>query len=206
MTTASLLLLASASPRRSALLTQIGVPHEIVPTTVDETVRPGEPPEALVLRLARAKALAGVTAGVMAEARAGAAGRPALGADTVVALGEHIFGKPRDAADAAAILGALSGRAHRVCSGVALAHGGRVATRLSETVVHFRALTRAEIDDYWASGEPQDKAGAYAVQGRAAVFIARIEGSYSGVMGLPVFETAELLAEAGLLPAAGARR
>jgi septum formation protein len=195
MTTSPLLLLASASPRRSALLTQIGVAHEIVPTTVDESVRPGEPPEALVLRLARAKAVAGAVGG-----------RPALGADTVVALGEHLFGKPRDAADAAAILGALSGRAHRVCSGVALAHGGRVATRLSETVVHFRALTRAEIDDYWASGEPQDKAGAYAVQGRAAVFIARIEGSYSGVMGLPVFETAELLAEAGLLPAAGAPR
>jgi septum formation protein len=195
MTTSPLLLLASASPRRSALLTQIGVAHEIVPTTVDESVRPGEPPEALVLRLARAKAVAGAVGG-----------RPALGADTVVALGEHLFGKPRDAADAAAILGALSGRAHRVCSGVALAHGGRVATRLSETVVHFRALTRAEIDDYSASGEPQDKAGAYAVQGRAAVFIARIEGSYSGVMGLPVFETAELLAEAGLLPAAGAPR
>jgi septum formation protein len=195
MTTAPLLLLASASPRRSALLTQIGVPHEIVPTTVDETVRPGEPPAALVLRLARAKALAGV-----------AGDRPALGADTVVALGDHLFGKPRDAADAAAILGALSGRAHRVYSGVALAHGGRTATRLSETVVHFRALARAEIDDYWASGEPRDKAGAYAVQGRAAVFISRIEGSYSGVMGLPVFETAELLAEAGLLPAAGARR
>lgn len=188
-----LLVLASASPRRSALLHQIGVPHEIVPAHVDETARPGEAPDELVVRLACDKALAG-TAG----------GRPALGADTIVVLDGEVFGKPRDRADAARMLRALSGRAHRVLSAVALARAGHVDSRLSESRVHFRELTHAEIDAYWDSGEPRDKAGAYAVQGRAAIFISRIEGSYSGIMGLPLFETALLLDAAGLLPAFGA--
>lgn len=191
------LLLASASPRRSELLRQIGVPHVIAAAEVDETPAPGEPPRELALRLARAKAEAGA---------AGAApGQATLGADTVVALDGRLFGKPRDAADARTMLEALSGRAHEVWSGVALAHGGGVQVRASGTVVRFRELSRAEIDAYWASGEPRGKAGAYAVQGRAAVFIEHLAGSYSGVMGLPLYETAELLRAAGLLPPPGAR-
>ena len=185
-----LLLLASASPRRSALLTQIGRAHAIAATDVDERALPGEPPAALVVRLACAKA------------RAGATGRPdaraVLGADTVVALDDRVFGKPRDADDGAAMLRALSARTHTVWSGVAVAHGGDIEHRLCESQVRFRALSDAEIAAYWASGEPRDKAGAYAVQGLAAAFITRLEGSYSGVMGLPLYETSELLARVGL--------
>lgn len=184
------LLLASASPRRSALLAQIGVDHEAAPAEVDETPLPGEAPDALALRLARAKAEA------VAARREG---RAVLAADTVVTLDGTILGKPADARDAARMLGALSGRAHEVHTGVALAAGGAVHTRLSTSTVRFRPLAADEIDAYWATGEPRDKAGAYAIQGYAAVFISRLEGSYSGVMGLPLFETAELLSAAGLL-------
>ena len=189
------LLLASASARRSALLTQLGIPHEIVAADIDETPLDGESPEVLVVRLARLKAARG------ARLHGDTTGRAVLGADTVVVVDGRILGKPRDAAEAAAMLGLLSGRAHRVLSGVALAAGGAVQTRLSESTVVFRALSAREIAAYWASGEPHDKAGGYAVQGLAARFICRLEGSYSGVMGLPLYETAELLAAAGLLPA-----
>jgi septum formation protein len=188
------LLLASASPRRSALLAQIGVPHDTAPADVDETPLAGEAPETLVLRLARLKALA---------AAAAAPARPVLAADTVVTLDGAILGKPADAADAARMLGALSGRTHSVHTGIALARGGELQTRLSTSVVEFRTLAREEIDAYWATGEPRDKAGAYAIQGLAAVFISRVAGSYSGVMGLPLFETAELLSGAGLLSLPG---
>lgn len=192
----SLLRLASASPRRSALLTQLGVAHEIVAAAVDETALPDERPEALVVRLARLKAERGGAGGA----------RPALGADTIVCIDEHVLGKPRDADEAAAMLRLLSGRDHRVLSGVALCAGGTVRTALSVSTVRFRALGETEIADYWASGEPRDKAGAYAIQGLAARFIERLEGSYSGVMGLPLFETAMLLDAARLLPLLGARR
>ena len=191
-----LLRLASASPRRSALLTQLGVAHEIVAADVDETPLAAERPEALVVRLARLKA-----------ERGGAdSARPSLGADTVVCIDERVLGKPRDADEAAAMLRMLSGRDHRVLSGVALFAGGAVRTALSESTVRFRELTAAEIADYWASGEPRDKAGAYAIQGLAARFIERLEGSYSGVMGLPLYETARLLDAARLLPPLGARQ
>lgn len=192
----TLLRLASASPRRSALLTQLGVAHEIVGADVDETALPAERPEALVVRLARLKAERGGEGGT----------RPSLGADTIVCIDKRVLGKPRDADEAAAMLRMLSGRDHRVLSGVALLAGGTVRTALSASTVRFRALTAAEIADYWASGEPRDKAGAYAIQGLAARFIERLEGSYSGVMGLPLFETARLLDAARLLPPLGARQ
>ncbi|HMA12695.1 MAG TPA: Maf family protein [Steroidobacteraceae bacterium] len=187
------LVLASASPRRRELLTQIGVPHEVLAVDIDESARPGEAPAGLALRLAREKAIAG---------RAGAAGlRPVLGADTIVVLEGEVFGKPRDAADARRMLMALSGRTHQVMSAVALAlpgTAGAVHDALSVTEVEMRPMTQAEIDAYWASGEPAGKAGAYAIQGLGAVFIRHIRGSYSGVMGLPLYETASLLQAAGL--------
>jgi septum formation protein len=186
------LCLASASPRRSALLTQIGVPHRIFAAQIDEAVLAGETPRQYVARVAAAKARA-----IAADA-AGSGGLPVLGADTAVILGERILGKPESAPEAREMLAALAGRTHEVLSAVALCDGPSLRSRISYTRVTLRALSAREIDDYWASGEPRDKAGGYAIQGLAAVFIERIEGSYSGVMGLPLFETAALLAEAGV--------
>jgi len=186
-----LILLASASPRRSALLTQIGVPHAVRPVDIDETVRPGEAPAEYVYRLARAKA-------ETLWDRLGPAERlPVLGADTTVALGNDILGKPASSAELLKMLRRLSGQTHQVYTGVALRSDRGTSLRLSVSDVTFRALNDIEIIAYWESGEPADKAGGYAVQGRAAVFIERIHGSYSGVVGLPVFETAQLLAEIG---------
>ena len=181
--------LASASPRRSQLLRQIGVAHEVRPVHLDESRLAGEPPRDYVLRLAREKARAGVAL---------QSAVPVLGADTTVALGDEIFAKPQDQEDAVRMLVALSGRTHDVLTAVALANDGRLETAISETRVTFRAITDAEYREYWASGEPVDRAGAYAIQGFAAVFIARLEGSYTGVMGLPLFETAALLDAAGV--------
>ena len=156
---------------------------------LDESRRAGESPRDYVLRLAREKASAGA---------ATSNDLPVLAADTTVAIGEEIFGKPRDETDAVRMLAALSGRSHSVLTAVALANEGRIETAISETRVTFRALGEAECRNYWASGEPVDKAGAYAIQGFGAVFIARLEGSYSGVMGLPLCETAALLDAAGV--------
>lgn len=181
--------LASASARRSDLLRQIGVAHDIRPVDLDESRQPGEVPRDYVLRLARDKALAGAAGGVRS---------PVLAADTVVALGDEIFGKPRDEADAIRMLAALSGRSHEVLTAVALYRDGRLTSSISASRVTFRRLSTAECREYWASGEPAGKAGAYAVQGFGAVFIARLVGSYSGVMGLPLFETAALLDAAGI--------
>lgn len=181
--------LASASPRRSQLLRQIGVVHDIQPVNLDESRRAGESPRDYVLRLAREKALAGIASGGV---------MPVLGADTTVAIGNEIFAKPQDEDDAVRMLAALSGTTHDVLTAVALARDGRVDTVISETRVTFRGLSDAECRNYWASGEPVDRAGAYAIQGLAAVFIARLEGSYTGVMGLPLFETAALLDAAGV--------
>ena len=190
--------LASASPRRRELLAQAGYVPEVLrlapERAIDETPLPGEPPLVYVKRLARDKALAGV-AELVAGGRVPA---PVLGADTTVTLAGEIFGKPLDAADAAAILGRLSGREHQVLTAVALADGDRVDLRISVSRVRFDRLSDAEIRAYVASGESIDKAGAYAIQGRAACFVEHLEGSYSGVMGLPLFETADLLAQAGI--------
>ena len=184
--------LASGSPRRRELLQQIGVPFRVVGTAVDEAVRPGEVPAAYVERLAAAKADAG-WAGSCDEADV-----PVLAADTAVVLGGKVLGKPADRQDAERMLRQLSGRTHEVFTAIALLTVGGLESRISRSEVTFRNLADEEIQDYWETGEPADKAGAYAIQGRAAVFIADLRGSYSGVMGLPLFETAELLSKAGV--------
>lgn len=179
--------LASTSPRRREILATLGIEFAIVAVDVDEAMLDGESPEEMVLRLAVAKAEA---ADVDADSLV-------LGADTAVVIDGESLGKPRDAADELAMLARLSGRVHRVLTGVALRgpHGTRSV--LSETDVQFREIGRDEALAYWHSGEPQDKAGGYAVQGLGGIFVERIEGSYSGVVGLPVFETVALLREAG---------
>ena len=181
--------LASRSPRRRELLEQLAVPYQVLDVEVDESVVAGEPPHEYVQRVARAKADAG--AAQVADA-------PVLGADTSVVLASRILGKPRDRDDAISMLLALSGRTHEVLSAVAMVHGSTAATRLSVSRVTFGRLSRADAKAYWDTGEPADKAGGYAIQGRAAEFIERLEGSYSGVMGLPLFETAELCRLAGI--------
>ncbi len=186
------LYLASRSPRRAELLTQIGVRFEILDAEVDETPRPGEAPEAYVLRVSEDKARGGVAA------RGARAPRPVLAADTAVVCDGRVLGKPADRAEALAMLAALSGREHRVMTGVALAADGRIETRTSVSRVRMRAIDEAERRAYVDTGEPLDKAGAYAIQGRAAIFVEALSGSYSGVMGLPLYETAELLAAAGV--------
>ncbi len=188
--TAGLIFLASRSPRRRELLDQIGVPHTVSPADVDESCHPGEAAERYVERLARHKA--GVV--YAREHRA----RPALAADTSVALGDELFGKPADRQDCQRMLLALSGRTHRVYTAVAIAHANGVDSAVSVSEVTFCELTAADCDRYWATGEPADKAGAYAVQGLGALFIRHIAGSYTGIMGLPLYETGTLLARAGI--------
>ncbi len=185
------LCLASASPRRSELLRQIGVPFEVRPADIKEEQLRGELPDAYVMRLAAAKAEA-VWAAVPEVER-----RPVLAADTAVVLDGHVLGKPLDAAEAAGMLERLSGRSHRVLTAVALRVAAGVETRLSRSEVRFRATTAAERVQYCATGEPLDKAGGYGIQGRAAVFVEELRGSYSGVVGLPLFETAERLTRHG---------
>lgn len=182
------IILASASPRRSELLRQIGVAHEIRPVDIDETPRAGEAPAEYVLRLAREKGHA------LWNALAPTERRPVLSADTTVAIDGVIMGKPSGADQARSMLQRLSGNTHEVHTAVALLHAGGTDTRVSTSAVSFRTLTPAQIDWYWHTGEPADKAGGYAVQGLGAVFIRHIAGSYSGIMGLPLFETWELLA------------
>jgi septum formation protein len=184
--------LASASPRRSELLRQIGVQFEVRPAAISEDRLRGETPAAYVARLAAAKARA-VAAALSESERA-----PVLAADTAVVLGDEILGKPTDAAEAGAMLERLSGRSHRVLTAVALDCGGQVESLRSDSEVRFRATTAAERVAYCATGEPLDKAGGYGIQGHAAVFVASLQGSYSGVVGLPLFETAALLARAGV--------
>jgi septum formation protein len=180
--------LASTSPRRHELLAQIGVSFAVLHVDVDERHLPGEAPADYVTRLALAKARAG-------KALLGAGDScPVLGADTTVVADDTIMGKPRDREDAVAMLLILSGRTHQVISAVALA-GTHEAARVSTSGVTFRTLTVAECQAYWETGEPRDKAGGYAIQGRAAQFVAWLEGSYSGVMGLPLYETVELFKE-----------
>src|SRR5580704_16603488 len=182
--------LASASPRRLELLAQIGLaPDLIEPAEIDETPLPGETARLLTVRLARAKAAA------VAQRQPGAF---VLAADTVVAAGRRLLGKPDSAAEASRMLALLSGRAHRVLTAVAVAApGGRTAARLSETRVRFKRLTRSEIEAYLASGEWAGKAGGYGVQGRAGAFVIALNGAYTGVVGLPLYETRALLTGLG---------
>ena len=184
--------LASGSPRRRELLQQIGVPFRVVGAAVDEAVWSGEVPAAYVARLAAAKAELGW------ERNRDAIDGPVLAADTSVVLDAKILGKPADREEAEAMLRQLSGRTHEVLTAVALRTVDGLRSRISRSEVTFRRIAAAEARAYWDTGEPCDKAGAYAIQGRAAVFIAELRGSYSGVMGLPLFETAELLSEAGV--------
>ena len=185
------LCLASGSPRRRELLLQIGVPHTVSVPGIGEAREPGEGVEACVRRLALAKARAVQAAGANG-------GLPALGADTAVVLGDEMLGKPAQRAEGLAMLARLAGATHRVLTAVALVHARGEAVRMSESRVRFRAIAPPEAEAYWQSGEPRDKAGGYAIQGLGAVFVAALEGSYSGVMGLPLFETAQLLDEAGV--------
>ncbi|PWG64100.1 Maf family protein [Spiribacter halobius] len=184
--------LASESPRRRELLERIGVRFATLPQGVDETPHDGESPEVFVIRLALEKARAG-----LAHRPAGDP-RPVLAADTAVVVDDRILGKPQDRSEAMTMLQRLAGRAHRVLTGVAMVDGEQEATRLSLSGVTLRPIAEAEIQAYWASGEPQGKAGGYAVQGRGGVFVEQLEGSYSGVMGLPLFEAHDLLTEFGV--------
>ena len=185
------IILASASPRRQELLQQIGVPYEVVKSDAEEVLDAVEGPRALAVENARRKALA---------VAARYPGRVVLGADTVVFQDGAVYGKPKDAEDARSMLRSFAGRRHDVVTGVAIiAKDGTCYTDAAETKVFFADLTDDEIAAYIATGEPMDKAGAYAVQGRAAAFIPRIEGSFSNVVGLPLAEVASLLREAGAM-------
>lgn len=183
------LVLASASPRRQALLEQIGLAFSVRPVDVDEAIQPGEDPAHYVERLARDKAQAGMAAVGHGDALV-------LGADTTVVCDGDILTKPVDRDDGIAMLRRLSGRSHKVMTAVALAGQYGCYARLAVTEVHFRPLAEIEMQRYWLTDEPRDKAGGYAIQGRAAVFVSEIHGSYSAVVGLPLQETAELLVEA----------
>ena len=180
------------SPRRRELLAQIGVDHEVIKVNIDETRRPGEVPAEYVIRLALEKARAGLNS-IDSECL-----RPVLAADTAVVVDDEILGKPVDQGHALEMMARLSGRSHKVLTGIALVTQQREASRLSVSRVTFRAVTPAEVECYWNSGEPADKAGGYGIQGLGALFISHLEGSFSGVMGLPLFETAELLRDAGI--------
>jgi septum formation protein len=189
--------LASASPRRRQLLELIGVPHVVTPADIDETPLPAEAGADYVMRLARDKALA-------VHARHG--DLPVLAADTTVHVDGHILEKPQSEADCLRMLGLLSGRRHQVYTGVCVVGAAPPSWVCSATEVEFRKISPDEMRAYWASGEPQGKAGAYAIQGLGAVFVSNIAGSYTGVMGLPLFETAQALRLHGVAVWNGALR
>ncbi|WP_029919261.1 Maf family protein [Nevskia soli] len=184
------LYLASRSPRRAQFLRQLGLRFETLPADVPEQPAPGQLPADYALATALAKARAAAAGATLAL--------PVLGADTDVSIDGEILGKPRDRDDALAMLARLSGRTHEVCSAVVVIAGTRVESALTVTRVSFGAIDPAQALAYWASGEPADKAGAYAIQGHAARWVKRIEGSYSGVVGLPLYETCELLQRFGV--------
>lgn len=193
----SSLILASASTRRSQLLAQVGLAHQVQPVDIDETWRAGESLNEYVARLAREKA------------RAGAAQLPAslkdcviLAADTAGEVAGERLIKPRDYTHAHRMLSAMSGQAHTVATGICVyqPQAGRIRSKVVSSLIHFIALTDDDIAQYWATGEPFDKAGAYAIQGRGACWVSRIEGSYSGIVGLPLAETVMMLKDAGIAP------
>lgn len=188
------LYLASQSPRRRELLSQIGVRHALVSVKVPEVHAADERPADYVRRLARAKAQAGYTEVL----HLGWDRRPVLGADTIVVCDQQILEKPRTAEEGAAMLRQLSGRSHQVLTAVVLCEGERIEQQLAVTEVYFRRIDDAEMATYWQSGEPRDKAGGYAIQGLGAVFVLGIEGSYSNVVGLPLEATFKLLQEFGV--------
>ncbi len=181
--------LASSSPRRHELLKLIGVEHEVIPAGIDESLIPGEKPDAHAERLARTKAEA---------VRADRAESLVIGADTIVVVDQHILGKPRDVADAARMLRMLSNRSHIVMTAVAVTLGGRTLSLVEKVTVSFRELTEDEIARYIATGEPMDKAGAYGIQGYGATIVRRIEGDYFAVMGLSLVRLVDLLTQLGV--------
>ena len=197
--------LASQSPRRSQLLDQIGIPHHILVADAAENAiedaesleiaLKNEVPKAYVMRVTGLK----LDAAVARMKKRGLAAAPVLCADTTVAMGRVIYAKPENAADAARMLAELSGKTHRVLTAVAMAHGRKRVSLLSESKVTFATMTKAQIANYVATGEPLGKAGSYGVQGMAAGLIERISGSYSGIMGLPLFETTQLLRQIGFI-------
>jgi septum formation protein len=197
-----LIYLASASPRRRELLRQLGIAFEVMPSNLLEVREPGESPEQYVLRVALDKAR--YVARLVRER--GLEPRPVLGADTEVVLDGEILGKPRDRRHGLEMLRRLAGRSHEVLTGIAVLADEAEHTALSRSTVTFGPMSEAEIRRYWETGEGEDKAGGYAVQGRAAAFIARIEGSYSGIMGLPLYELWQLLKRTGLGVSGGAER
>ncbi|NOY16745.1 MAG: septum formation inhibitor Maf [Gammaproteobacteria bacterium] len=193
--------LASASPRRSELLKQIGINFELIKgLDVDESQHETETPEQYVSRLAKEKAVAGYSRLTSSFPVSSAGGKQAaafivLGADTCIELDEEVVGKPANREDGIAMLKGLSGRSHRVLSAICLFDGNNVRQALSKSTVFFKPLKIDEIEQYWETGEPADKAGAYAIQGVAAKFIVDLQGSYSGVVGLPLYELSALLDE-----------
>jgi len=197
--TPGIIYLASQSPRRRQLLEQLGIRHELLLPDAHEdsegieAVLPGEAPTSYVQRVTQLK----LDAALARMKRRGLPAAPILCSDTTVALGRRIYGKPQDAKDAARMLGELAGRTHRVLTAVAVGTARKRAQVLSVSRVSFAAMSRSQIKAYVATREPMGKAGAYAVQGRAAAYISHISGSYSGIMGLPVFETAQLLQSFG---------
>lgn len=184
------IILASASPRRRELLQQIGVKFDVLPVHIDESIHAQELPETYVQRLALQKAQEGY--------RRQENGLPVLGSDTIVLLDGCIMGKPEGRQDALDMLGRLSGRQHQVLSAVAMVRSDKSRCLLNTSRVFFGVLSSVDIEAYWATGEPADKAGAYGIQGIAGQFVERLDGSYSGVMGLPLFETAQLLQDFGI--------
>ena len=186
----SVLILASASPRRRQLLEQVGLPHSVHPVDIDETWRPTESLNEYVARLAREKA----------RACPAAADSVILAADTAGEINGERLVKPRDFAHARQMLSTMSGRAHTVATGICVYHpqSGKIRSKVISSLIHFIALTDDDIESYWATGEPADKAGAYAIQGIAACWVARIEGSYSGIVGLPLAETVAMLQQFGI--------
>lgn len=180
--------LASSSPRRAELLAQLGIAFEVVNAPVEEVALPGEQADSFVRRMAIEKALDGFNKVAGSKVWV-------IGGDTLVKVDDKVLGKPRNLADAMRMWRLLSGRTHQVLSAVAVVYDGEVACALNETCVTFAPMTQADMLHYWACGEPQDKAGAYAIQGLGARFIADLHGSYSAVMGLPLFELTQLLAE-----------
>lgn len=186
------LYLASASPRRSEILDQLGISHELLPQDIDESRIPEETPARYVNRLAVAKAEAALSSLENVHDVA------CLGSDTTVVCDGEIFEKPLDKEDARRILSTLSGKTHQVLTAVAMATAGSTEVLLSESEVTFRVLSDSEISNYWSTGEPADKAGAYGIQGFGAMFVKEIKGSYSGIMGLPVLETVSLLSTVGM--------
>ena len=188
---ATTIILASASPRRTQLLTELGIEHEVQPADIDETPQPLEPPLVYVQRMAAAKAQAG--------SHQASGNSAVLAADTIVVADGLILGKPVDEQHGLEMLARLSGRTHQVVTAVCLRHGVRQAAALVSTQVAFRSVSLQEARSYWQSGEPRDKAGGYGIQGAAAAFVSKIDGSYTGVIGLPMVETRALFQSLGLV-------